>query len=192
MLLFMTSPRSDVTRLLHAWSEGDPGARDRLIPLVFDELRRIARHQLQKERLDHTLQPTALVNELYLRLVNQKDVQWESRRDFFAMSATLIRRVLVDYARRHKAKKRGSGGPKISLDEALGVPDSGDPDLLALDDALKALEKIDPRGSRIVELHVFTGLGYREIAEVLDISRSTVVRDWTHAKLWLRRELSRV
>lgn len=188
----MASPRSEVTRLLHAWSEGDTDARDRLIPLVFDELRRIARRQLDRERPNHTLEPTALVNELYLRLVDQRNVHWESRRDFFAVSAALIRRVLVDYARRRNAAKRGAGGgPKISLDEAIGLPVTDDPTLLALDDALKDLEAIDPRGSRIVELHVFTGLGHDEIAEVLGISRSTVIRDWSHAKLWLRRELDR-
>jgi RNA polymerase sigma factor (TIGR02999 family) len=187
----MTSPRNEVTRLLQDWNEGDIDARDQLIPLVFDELRRIARHQLAKERSDHTLEPTALVHELYLRLVDQRSVRWQSRRDFFAVSATLIRRVLVDHARQFNAAKRGSGGPKISLDEALGLHDVADPDVLALDDALKELELIDPRGSRVVELHIFTGLDFKEIGEVLEISRSTVIRDWTHAKLWLRRELSR-
>jgi len=187
----MPTTRSEVTRLLQAWSGGDSEARDQLIPLVFDELRHIARRQLKLEKPGHTLQPTALVHELYVKLVDQKRVQWESRRDFFAVAAQLIRRILVDYARKRHAAKRGSGGPKISLDEALGLPDVRDPNLIALDDALQALEQVDPRGSRIVELHVFAGLKLEEIAEVLKISRSTVIRDWNHAKLWLRRELSR-
>ena len=188
-LLLMPTPRSDVTRLLQAWSDGDAEARDELIPLVFDELRRIASFQLDREGSAHTLQPTALVHELYLKLIDQKSVRWNSRRDFFAIAAKLIRRILVDHARRRRAAKRGSGAVKIAFDEALGLAEVKDPSILALDEALQALEKVDPRGSRVVELHAFAGLQHEEIAEVLDVSRSTVIRDWNHAKLWLRREL---
>ena len=185
----MATPRTDVTRLLQAWSGGDAEARDQLIPLVFDELRRIASFQLDRENAGHTLQPTALVHELYLKLVDQRSVRWKSRSDFFAIAATLIRRILVDHARKRRAAKRGSDGVKIAFDEALGLPEVQDPSILALDEALQALEKVDPRGSRVVELHAFAGLQHEEIAEVLSISRSTVIRDWNHAKLWLRREL---
>ncbi len=186
----MTSAKSEVTALLQAWSDGDEEARDRLIPLVLEDLRRIARRQLALEKPGHTLQPTALINELYIRLVDQKRVRLESRRDFFAVAAGLIRRILVDHARRRRAAKRGSGGPKISFDEELGLAAPQDPELLALDDALKDLEKVDRRGSRVVELHIFAGLGHDDIAAVLGLSRSTVIRDWNHAKLWLRRQLT--
>jgi RNA polymerase sigma factor (TIGR02999 family) len=187
----MPVSRSEITRLLKAWSDGDTDARDQLMPLVIDELRRIARYQLERENAGHTLQPTAIVNELYLKLVDQRSVQWNNRQDFFAIAATLIRRVLVDHARKRRAGKRWSGEVKINFDEALGLPARRDPSLIALDDAMKGLEKIDPRGSRVVELHVFAGLEFEEIAKVLAISRSTVIRDWNHARLWLRRELTR-
>lgn len=183
-------PPGEVTRLLQAWSDGDEHARDRLIPLVFDELRQIARRQYSLERADHTLRPTALVNELYMRFVEQRTVQWRNRREFFAVAARLIRRILVDHARRHRAARRGGGGPKILFDEALGLPIMEEPRLLELDDALKDLESKDPRGSRVVELHAFGGLSFDEIAEVLEVSRITTLRDWKHAKLWLRRQLS--
>ncbi len=184
-----TSP-SEITRLLQAWSDGDPEAREQVIPLVFDELRRIARQQYAQERLNHTLQPTALVSELYMKLVGQKNARWRNRGQFFAVAAQLIRRILVDHARRHQAARRGGGGPKISFAEDLGLPALEEPHLLELDAALKDLEKKDPRGSRVVELHAFGGLSFDEIAEVLDVSRITTLRDWKHAKLWLRRQLS--
>ncbi|HEX9736375.1 MAG TPA: sigma-70 family RNA polymerase sigma factor [Thermoanaerobaculia bacterium] len=187
----MPVSQSEITRLLKAWSDGETDARDQLIPLVVDELRRIARYQLDRENPGHTLQPTAIVNELYLKLVDQKSVQWNNRRDFFAIAAKLIRRILVDHARKRRAAKRGSGEVKVAFDEALGLPEGRDPSLIALDDGMDCLARIDPRGSRVVELHVFAGLKFEEIAEVLAISRSTVIRDWNHARLWLRRELTR-
>jgi RNA polymerase sigma factor (TIGR02999 family) len=180
---------TEVSRLLQAWNDGDSRARDRLIPLVFDDLKRIARKYYDRERPDHTLQPTALVAELYLRLKNQRRVQWRNRQEFFAVSSGLIRRILVDHARRHQAAKRGDGGPKISFEEALGCT-VDEPHLIALDDALGDLEKVDPRGSKVVELHAFGGLKFEEIAEILEVGRSTVMRDWKHARLWLRRQLS--
>ncbi len=184
------TPAGEITRLLNAWGDGDSDARDRLIPLVFDDLRQIARRQFEREKPGHTLQPTAIVNELYLKLLHQRQVNWESRRDFFAVSAELIRRILVDHARKRQAKKRGGDGPKIALDEALGVSGEPDPALIALDDALESLAELDPRGSRVVELRIFAGLTLEEIAEILQVARSTVIRDWNHATLWLRRELA--
>ncbi len=185
-----SDPDREISRLLSAWSDGDLEARDRLIPLVFDELRAIARRHYQRERQDHTLQPTAVVNELYVRLAAQKSVQWRHRREFFAVAARLIRRILVDHARKRRAAKRGQGEPRVAFDEALGLPAMEDPMLLALDEALDALAAADPRGGRVVELHVFGGLLFKEIAEVLEISRATVMRDWKHARLWLRRQLA--
>ncbi len=182
----MSNP--DISDLLRAWNDGDAGARDRLMPLVFDELREIARWHYDRELPGHTLQPTALVNELYVKLQRQRNVQWRNRKEFFAVSANMIRRILVDHARRRRAAKRGDGGPKISFDEALGLT-VREPILLALDDALEDLAKIDPRGSRVVELHAFGGLKFTEIAEILEVARSTVLRDWKHARLWLRRQL---
>ena len=181
---------SEITQLLQSWREGNEQAREDLIPLVFDDLRRIARRQFELENPGHTLQPTALVNELYMKLIEQRRVSWENRREFFAVAAKLIRRILVDHARKRRAAKRGSGGPKISLDEAIGVSLDAHPDVLALDDALKDLAKIDERGSRVVELRIFGGLTLEEIADVMEIGRSTVIRDWNHAKRWLRREMS--
>ncbi len=189
----MAKTLSEVTRLLLAWNEGDTEAREQLIPLVYDELHAIAARQLGREgeKRDHTLQPTALVNELYLRLVDQKRVHWKEQQEFFGVAAELIRRILVDHARKRQTIKRGGEVFKIPLDETLGIAAARDPGLLALDDALRDLAKHDPRGSRIVELHVFGGLQFDEIAEILGISRSTALRDWKHAKLWLKRELQR-
>ena len=183
------SPDQEISRLLSAWSEGDLGARDRLIPLVFDELRAIAGRHYQLERREHTLQPTAVVNELYVRLAAQRNVQWRHRREFFAVAARLIRRILVDHARRLQAAKRGRGATRVAFDEALGLPTMEDPMLLALDQALNALAEADPRGARVVELHAFGGLKFHEIADMLRVSRATVMRDWRHARLWLRRQL---
>ena len=184
----MARQNNEVSRLLQDWNAGDTGARDQLISLVFDDLRDIARRHFERELPGHTLQPTALVNELYMRLKKQRSVQWRNRKEFFAVAAKMIRRILVDYARKRRAAKRGDGGPKISFDEAFGGA-VDEPQLLALDDALKGLEKVDPRGSQVVELHAFGGLNFDEIAEVLQVARSTTLRDWKHAKLWLRREL---
>lgn len=179
----------EISRLLGAWSEGDLAARDELIPLVFNDLRAIARRQYEMEPSGHTLQPTAVVNELYMRLAAQKHVRWQHRREFFAFSSKLIRRILVDHARRRQAIKRGQGEPKLSFDDKIEIPMMKDPMLLALDDALERLATVDERGSRVVELHVFGGLQFLEIAELLEISRATVMRDWKHARLWLRRQL---
>ena len=184
-----TTTSQEISRLLQAWNRGDKGARDRLMPLVFDELHEIARRQYEKEKPGHTLQPTAIVSELYLKLVRQERVQWQNRQEFFAIAAKLVRRILVDHARRRQAAKRGSDAPKIAFDEALGVPNLDDPALIALDEALKDLESTDPRGSRVVELHAFGGLTFEEIAQAMNLARGTVFRDWKHARLWLRREL---
>ncbi len=184
----MSARDDDITQLLQAWNDGDIQARDQLIPLVFDDLRRIAQQHFDRQNAANTLQPTALVSELYVKLQGQRRVQWRNRKEFYAISARMIRRILVDYARKRRAAKRGDGGPKISFDEAFGISIE-EPELLALDDALKDLESIDPRGSRVVELHAFAGLRFDEIAEVLSIARSTALRDWKHARLWLRRHL---
>jgi RNA polymerase sigma factor (TIGR02999 family) len=180
-----------VTRLLRDWSNGDQSALDRLTPLVYGELRRLAGRYLRKERPDHTLQSTALVHEAFIRLVDQRDVKWQNRAHFFGVAAQMIRRILVDHARGRHASKRGSGAPKLSLDEALATPERKDLDLIALDDALNSLAKIDPQQARIVELRFFTGLTVEETAEVLGISPATVKRDWVTAKAWLYRDISR-
>lgn len=180
---------SDISRLLTSWTDGDVSARDQLMPLVFDELRVIARRQYQGERAGHTLQPTAIVNELYMRLASQKKVQWRHRREFFSVAARLVRRILVDHARKRTASKRGDGEPRVVFDEALGLPALQDPMMVALDECLNELAEIDERGARIVELHAFTGLTFDEISELLDVSRATVMRDWKHSRLWLRRAL---
>lgn len=180
----------EISRLLAAWSDGDRGARDELMPLVYDQLRGIAQRQWEMERDDHTLQPTAVVNELYMRLAKQKQVQWRHRREFFAVAARLVRRILVDHARKRRAAKRGDGEPKVVFDESLGLTEMEDPTLLALDDALTAYAEFDERGSRVVEMHAFGGLTFDEIADVLKVGRATVLRDWKHARLWLRRRLN--
>jgi RNA polymerase sigma factor (TIGR02999 family) len=163
-----------------------------LTPLVYSELRRLARRHLSRERSDHTLQSTALVHEAYLRLVDQRNVQWQNRAHFFGVAAQLIRRILIDHARARQAGKRGAGACLLSLDEALDAPSGGRPlDVVALDDALEQLTKIDPRQSRIVELRFFAGLTVQETAEVLNVSTPTVNREWNAAKAWLFRELNR-
>jgi len=178
--------------LLVEWSHGDQDALERLTPLVYSELRRLARRHLSRERSDHTLQSTALVHEAYLRLVDQRNVQWQNRAHFFGVAAQLIRRILIDHARARQAGKRGAGACLLSLDEALDAPSGGRPlDIVALDDALEQLAKIDPRQSRIVELRFFAGLTVQETAEVLNISTPTVNREWNAAKAWLFRELNR-
>lgn len=179
----------DVTQLLVDWRAGDEQAMDQLLPLVYDELRRLANHYLARERPDHTLQPTALVHEAYLRLVETKHRDFRSRAYFFGVASKLMRRVLVDHARKHRAEKRGGGFTKISLDEAIDLPDRQELDLVALDDALDTLAAIDPRQSRMVELKFFGGLSVDEMAEVLGVSAATIKRDWTWARTWLYREI---
>lgn len=188
----MSTSDQSVTQLLVEWSHGDQDALERLTPLVYGELRRLARRHLSRERSDHTLQSTALVHEAYLRLVDQRSVQWQNRAHFFGVAAQLIRRILIDHARARQAGKRGAGACLLSLDEALDSPAAGRSlDVVALDDALQQLAKIDSRQSRIVELRFFAGLTVEETAEVLNISTPTVNREWNTAKAWLFRELNR-
>ena len=184
-------PPNQVTLLLQGWRNGDRKALDALLPLVYQELRRLAHFQLRNERPDHTLQSAALVHEVYLRLIGLNPPQWESRTHFFAIAAQLMRQILVDYARRHVAAKRGGGACKLSLEEATVLSKQKDVDVLSLDDALNALAKIDPRQSRVVELRFFAGLSLAEISEALEIAPATVQRDWTAARAWLHREISR-
>ena len=186
----MTS-QHEITRLLADWSNGDRGALEKLTPLVYDELRRLAGRYLRQERVGHTLQSTALVHEAYLKLVGQNNVRWQNRAHFFGIAAQMIRRILVDYARARKADKRGSGAEKLSLDEAIALPGGQDLDLVALDDALEGLAKIDSRQSRLVELRFFAGLTIEETAEVMQMSLATAKRDWVSAKAWLSREVRR-
>ena len=185
------SSAQHVTRLLQDWSQGKDAALEELLPLVHQELRRVARRYMFGERSGHTLQTTALVNEAYLRLVNSRQVNWQNRAHFFAISAQLMRRILVDYARTRGYQKRGGGVPKVTLDEALMGPQEKGHDLVALDDALKALGDLDPRKSKVVELRFFGGLSVDETAEVLKVSPDTVLRDWRLAKSWLARELGK-
>ena len=179
----------DVTALLLAWRGGDEAALGRIVPLVHDELRKIARRCLRGEQAGHSLQATALVNEAYLRLVDARLVNWQNRIHFLAMSARLMRRVLVDAGRARGADKRGGDAVRVSLSEALGRPDDLGHDVVALHDALEQLEQVDARKGRLVELRFFAGLSVEEAAGVLEISPQTAARDWTFAKAWLRREL---
>ena len=182
----------DVTQLLFAWSRGDREALDRLMPLVYEELRKLAHHYLQLERPGQTLQSTALVHEAYLRLVKHDEpVDWQGRSHFFGVAARLIRQVLVDHARKHNAAKRGSGDLRLAFDESLGGAADGDVDLIRLDDALTSLSLIDERQSRIVELRFFAGLSVQETALVMNVSDRTVKREWASARAWLFRELER-
>jgi RNA polymerase sigma factor (TIGR02999 family) len=184
-------PPSQVTELLQGWRGGDRNALDALVPLVYKELRRLAHFQLRDERQDHTLQSAALVNEAYVRLVGLKTPQWESRTHFFAIAAQLMRQILVDYARRHGSAKRGGSVCKLSLDDAMVVSRQKALDVVALDDALQELARIDPRQSRVVELRFFGGLTLEEISTAMEIGPATVQRDWTSARAWLHREISR-
>ena len=179
----------DVSKLLRAWSDGDQGALERLTTIVYGELHRIARRYMKGERPGHSLQTTALVNEAYLRLVDYKHRQWQNRAHFFAVSAQLSRRILVEHARRHNVK-RGGGVPHVSLEEAALVGGDRATDLLALDDGMNALARLDPREAQIVEMRFFGGLSVEETAEVLKVSPVTVMRDWSTAKAWLYRELT--
>ena len=181
---------ADVTQILKDWSRDKEEASAKLMPLVYEELRRLARDYLRRERADHTLQATALVHEAYLRMVDEKDMPWQSRARFYGIAARLMRRILVDHARAHNAAKRGGLQQKFSLDEARDLPAPGATDLVALDGALESFAKTYPRKSEVVELKFFGGLEANEIAEVLQVSEKTVLRDWSFAKLWLCRELS--
>jgi RNA polymerase sigma factor (TIGR02999 family) len=180
----------EVTELLHAWGAGDARASEALVPLVYDELRRQARRALRREGAGHTLQATALVHEAWLRLDGQHDARWESRTQFLAVAAQMMRRVLVDHARTRRALKRGGGGTQVTLGDAARMPAAHDEvDVLALDDALARLATLDPRKARLVELRYFAGLSIPEAAAALGVSQATVGREWTVARMWLRREL---
>lgn len=185
----MTDP-SEVTGWLVEWSNGDETAYEKLIPLVHAELHRLAHHYMSRERTGHTLQTTALVNEAYLKLVDQRRVRWQNRAQFFGICAELMRRILVDYARQQKYAKRGGGAPRISLDEAPEISAEPTTDLAALDDALEELAAFDARKARVVELRFFGGLNNDEIAEVMGLHTNTVSRDWNAAKAWLYKEVT--
>ena len=185
----MSSPQS-VTQLLVSWGSGDRAALDELMPVVYDELRRLAESYLRRERSDHTLQPTALVHEAYLRLVDQRSVDWQNRAQFFGLAAQMMRRILVNHAEARRAGKRGGAAEKVSLDEAVSFFEERELDLAALDEALGALSALDPQQGRIVELRFFGGLTVEEAGQVLGLSPATVKREWDSAKLWLRRQLS--
>lgn len=181
--------QAPVTELLRAWSGGDEAALGALLPLVEAELRRLARAYMARERLGHTLQTTALVNETYLRLIGARQVSWEDRAHFLGISARLMRRVLIDHARTRRVQKRGGGAHKVPLDDAMAVTPAPDFDVLALDRALEALAAVDERKGRVIEMRFFGGMTVEETAEVLRVSPDTVKRDWRLAKLWLQREL---
>jgi RNA polymerase sigma factor (TIGR02999 family) len=180
-----------ITELLVAWGEGDRSALEQLTPLVHAQLRRLAHRYMNRERADHTLQTTALVNEAYLRLIDWKNVRWQNRAHFFGVSAQLMRRILVDYARERQYLKRGGGALEVSLSEAAAFSLERSSDLVALDEALTALSKIDHRKEQVVELRFFGGLSVKEVAEVMKVSSETVMRDWRLAKVWLLRELDK-
>jgi RNA polymerase sigma factor (TIGR02999 family) len=187
----MGSPAHQLTQLLRAWSQGDQGALEELTPVVYHDLHRLAQRYMGLERPGHTLQATALVNEVYLHLLASAQPSWQDRAHFFAVCARVMRRILVDWARSRQALKRGSDVPPLELQEALAVTRRPGTDLVAIDDALQALAAVDPRKSQIVELRFFGGLSVKETAEVLQVSEVTVMRDWKLAKSWLRRELSK-
>src|SRR6185436_13771214 len=180
----------EVTGILHEWSGGDPDAPERLMPYVYDELRRLARAFLSRERGGHTLQPTALVNEAYLRLVDQTRVNWQNRAHFYGIASRMMRRVLIDHARAHATEKRGGTAIHLSIDDVQVPLEQRAADFVALDEALEKLEQFDERKCRIVEMRFFGGLNDEEIASVLGVATRTVLRDWKKARLWLYRELS--
>ena len=186
----MTASPHQVTQLLKDWSDGDEAARDKLMPLVYDELHRLAHRYMGRERAGHTLQTSGLVNEAYLKLIDQSHVEWQNRAHFFGIAAQMMRRILVDYARSRGYAKRGGNAHQVSLDEEALVSEERAADFVALDDALTSLAAIDPRKSRIVELRFFSGLSIEETAKILAVSPGTVMRDWTLAKAWLRREMT--
>lgn len=185
----MTLPQ-EITQLLKEWSDGDESALDKLMPLVYDELHRIAGRYMRGQGPSHTLQTTALIHEAYLKLAYQKEMQWQNRSHFFGVAAIAMRRILVDHARARRKLKRGGGAQRVSLDEALMVSEELDIDLIALDEALKELETLNPRHSKVVELRFFGGLTIEETAEVLKVSPSTVKEDWKMARAWLHHELN--
>ena len=182
----------DISQLLRQWSDGNRAALEELLPLVYDELHRQAARYLRHERVGHTLQPTALIHEAYLRLIDQRDIRWQSRTHFYAIAAQMMRRVLIDYARAKHREKRGGDAARLPLETVnLAATDEDSVDLIALDQALKRLAELDEQQARVVELRYFGGLSLEETAEVLHISRATTARDWDVAKAWLRRELTR-
>jgi len=187
----VADPAPNVTVLLRAWSAGDKAALDQLAPILQGELRRIARRSMSRERQDHTLEPTALVNEAFLRLVDVRGIEWQDRAHFFALAAQMMRRILVNYALARGAGKRGGDAARVTLDEALVVSPERDAALVALDEALEQLAKVDARKSQVVELRFFAGLSVEETAAVLQVSPQTVLRDWSLAKAWLAREMGR-
>jgi RNA polymerase sigma factor (TIGR02999 family) len=197
VLAFVSDPRArmpppeQITELLQSWSHGDRAAIQRLVPLVYDELHRLAQRYMSDERPGHTLQTTALVNEAYLRLVDSAHASWENRTHFFGVCAQVMRRILVDWARSRQALKRGGDVPALDLDEALAAAKQPGTDLVAVDDALNSLAAVDARKGQVVEMRFFGGLSVKETAEVLRVSPETVQRDWKLAKSWLRREMSR-
>ena len=183
-------PPQEITQLLVDWGNGNQAALDRLMPLVYTELRQLARRYMRQERPGHTIQTTALIHEVYLRLIDQNQVRWQHRAHFFGIAARLMRQILIEHARSHSRAKRGGGAGTISLDEAAIVSQARATELLALDDALELLAAIDPRKSRVVELRFFGGLSSEEAARVLNVAPNTVLRDWRMAKAWLHREIS--
>ena len=185
----MTPSSQDVTQLLLDWGNGNQAALDRLTPMVYEELHRLAHKHMSRERGDHTLQTSALVNEAYLRLIDQRHVHWQNRAHFFSIASRLMRRILVDHARAHHYAKRGGGAPHVSLDEAASVSQARAAELVALDEALTSLAAIDRRKSQVVELRFFGGMSVEETAEALGVSPNTVVRDWSTAKAWLARAM---
>jgi RNA polymerase sigma factor (TIGR02999 family) len=182
----------EITELLEQWSDGNQTALDKLYPLVYEELRRLARSYMKREPKGHTLQTTALINEAYVRIVDQNSVQWQNRSHFFAISAQIMRRILVDHARRYLHAKRGGGARRVSLDEAMIVAAERSEEVLMLDEALSNLARMDPRRCQVVELRYFAGLNNQEIASVLHISENTVMRDWNLARAWLYQQLGGV
>ncbi len=187
----MNLTTAEITELLDRWSGGSHQALDELIPLVFHDVRELARRALAKEPRGHTLQPTALVSEVYLRLEGRRSVQWKNRQQFFGFLSQLIRRILIDHARGRQREKRGSGVRPLSLDQVFGLAESRHPELIALDDALQDLSRLDRRQAQVVEMRFFIGLTHEQIAEVLGVSLATVNRDWRTARMWLERALSR-
>jgi RNA polymerase sigma factor (TIGR02999 family) len=185
-----TIPPDEVTQLLNAWGSGDQSALEKLMPLIYDELHRLADRYMAHERPEHTLQTSALVNEAYVRLVDQRDVHWENRAQFFGIAATSMRRILVSYARSRNRAKRGGGALQVPLDDVALLSDERAAEMVALDEALEHLAGVDSRKSQVVELRYFGGLSIDETAEVLKVSPGTVMRDWTLAKAWLRRQIT--
>lgn len=184
------SPSENVTGLLLDWSNGDQTAYERLVPMVYAELHRLAHHYMARERADHTLQTTALINEAFVRLVDQK-THWQNRAQFFGICAELMRRILVDYARQQQYQKRGGGAQRVTLDETMRISEGETADLVALDEALEDLAKFDPRKARVVELRFFGGLSVDETAEVMGIHPNTVIRDWSAARSWLYKAVTK-